>query len=1265
MHALSDTLRLLYITGTEPIPESERAASLSFDSLSADVSVATAVADVEATVADDDIDCLLVTGDAVDAFWPALHQFLRANPSLPAVVFLPDTGHSVLDDVLGLESAELIQSTIEETPEDLLRRRIAAVVRDNGGPTDTVDKYETVLNAAADTIYQLDTDGTIAAVNSAALELTGYSRDELIGEHVSMLVDEEDVCAGEAEIRRQLQTEDESVGTVEYTIETADGDRVPCETRLATLERDGQFVGSVGVVRDVSEKRERERELTRTRELLANAERLADVGAWEVDPDSGLQFWTDGTRRIHGVSEDFEPTIEKGVEFYVPDDRAEIERLVEQAISNAEPFDGEFQLETDDGETRWVRIHGEPLIEDGQVQKLRGFIQDITQLKERERELQEERDLIEHIYETSPTGIGVLDGNAIMQRANERAADIFGVDRESLLGKTYDEIPFEVTDADGNPIPPAEFPASRAIRTGEPRYNDEVQIHRPDGDALWVSFNSVPIHEDGTVHRVLSTMQDVTDRRERAEKIASQRDELAMLNRINSIIRDVDEALLEAESREEILQAVCSRFTESDRYQFALALEAVGGRLDARVWADGATTFVDGVFPIDGVTAENSPAVRTIETGEVEVIRDVVDDDRYPTAKWREDALDADVRSLAALPLEYGKRNYGVITIYATEPDAFTERELAVLDELGGTVAHAIAAVESREREATLTSLYETTQDLLAAESRQEVSDVVVETAADVLTFSGVGLFLFDDDDNVLRPAAATDELLEFYGDSVVFGPGEADSVTWRAYATGETLQFDDIRTTDRLTNPDTDARGTLFVPLGDHGVFVGASTTIGAFDEETQNLVGLLAATTEAALDRVTGRMDIRERDQELARRARRLEQTKHILDCFRDVDGLLRRAGTRTAIEEGVCNRLAEGGEHTFVWMGTVAPDGDRLVPRAWAGEQDGYLDDVSLETGSDEPAVRTAMTGEMTHFTDVTDHLQDEPWTRAAVDRNVQSAIAVPLVYGDTTYGVLAMYAGAPDAFEGLVAEVLPELGERIAHSINTVETKRGVLAEQFTELELTFEGSDRFLNAVAAIADEPVSYREITPAGRNTARVLFALSDPPVEEVLALESEYVSVQSLSHTERRNEHIFRATLSGRTITATLLDCGGIPQDVVKTATETRAVVKLSQQLDVRVFLERVREAYPTVELVRREDNESQSGPEDIRVALDQHLTDRQREVLLTAFESGFFQSPRETTGSELAEMLDISQPTVTHHLREAQNRLFSALFDGVEKE
>jgi len=993
------------------------------------------------------------------------------------------------------------------------------------------------------------------------------------------------------------------------------------------------------------------------------SENISDV-VWVNDLDEeGLTFINAAYEEVWGrPREGVYESRETVVESIHPDDRERVREAMDHQLEKPETYDETYRVVQPDGGIRWVNARAFGVREDGELERIVGVAQDITERKTHEQELAAERYLIERIFETSPVGIVVhdIDAGGNIVRANDQAASILGVPETELEGGNYEPTEITVQRLDGEPLPSSEFPFRRIESTGKPVWDEQLRIEKPSGEEAIISVDGVPIFEDGTLERVVITFDDVTEQFEREQQLTEQRDELAQLDHINRIIRGVDKALLSATSREEIRQAVCERLSASSLYQFALALELDGeDHIRPTAWTGVASDVVDEVFPITDVSAETSPGKRALETDQTQVVKQI--DAHETMRRWTDLWERKDIESMAAIPISYEGQTYGVVSVYATDADAFSDRERDVLDELGGTVGHAIAALESREREKTLTSLYEATDDLLAAETQTEVSEVVVETAKAVLELSGIGIFLFDDDENVLHPVAGTDTLLESYTNSKVFGPGKDDSITWHTYVTGEEQFYTDVRESDRLANPDTLARSALLIPLGDHGVFVSLSPETNAFDDHKRRLVRLLAATTEAALDRVAGEADIRERDQELKQRTERLERFERLFGFVRDTNRLLRTVGTREEIETGICERLAALECINFAWFGHVPPDEDSIDPQAWAGDEEGYLDALAFDLDGEEPATRTARTGDVTVVSNVTDHLREASWAREAVDRDYQSVMTVPVVHGETTYGVLTVYGNSPDAFTDVTRETAREMGEMLGYGIKRIETKRGILAGQITELELQIRNPDTFLNAVASMTGGTVSYREITPVGEDSARVLFELGESPVSEVLALESEFVTVESLTHVQRGGDHLFRATLSGQTVPATLFECGSIPREVTASAGQTRATVRIPNELDVRVFLDRVQESYPETDLLSRRDVERTAQARDsVRAALEESLTDRQREVLITAYESGFFQSPRETTGEELAALLDLAQPTVTHHLREAQRRLFAALLD-----
>ena len=130
-----------------------------------------------------------------------------------------------------------------------------------------LQRYERLVETAGDGMYVFDEDGNFMTVNDALVEMTGYSREGLLGEHATFLFDEDDVEAG-AEIIESLLKSDRSTDTLELVLETKSGETIPCEIQIAVLTHDGEFHGSVGVVRDITERKRQERKLRERNERL-------------------------------------------------------------------------------------------------------------------------------------------------------------------------------------------------------------------------------------------------------------------------------------------------------------------------------------------------------------------------------------------------------------------------------------------------------------------------------------------------------------------------------------------------------------------------------------------------------------------------------------------------------------------------------------------------------------------------------------------------------------------------------------------------------------------------------------------------------------------------------------------------------------------------------------------------------------------------------------------------------------------------------------
>ena len=254
-------------------------------------------------------------------------------------------------------------------------------------------------------------------------DVHGVSRDfELNTEKIGGLYHPEDSEELGGLIRRCIKEKEpyEDVFRIthpEGDTDSENGDGVRwVRTNGVPITEDGEVVKIRGAVQDITEQKRRESELRRSRELLGHTERIADTGGWELDAETEELRWTDGTKRIHDLPTEYEPTLEEGVEFYHPDDREEVRDAVYGCLLEGEPYDEELRLRTAEDTAKWVRTLGEPVREGDEVVRIRGAIQDITERKQRERELRERKDqidffnsLLRHDLLNSMT---VIQGNA-------------------------------------------------------------------------------------------------------------------------------------------------------------------------------------------------------------------------------------------------------------------------------------------------------------------------------------------------------------------------------------------------------------------------------------------------------------------------------------------------------------------------------------------------------------------------------------------------------------------------------------------------------------------------------------------------------------------------------------------------------------------------------------------------------------------------------------------------------------------------------------
>jgi PAS domain S-box-containing protein len=229
----------------------------------------------------------------------------------------------------------------------------------------------------------INNTGRLLQVNPALCVMLGYSEKELCGRTFADLVSPERQQEQRDETAR-LFSGDLEPSSAEWQFLRKDGSAISVILSLAPA--DGEVVGEalgVGHVEDISTRKRAEDELRHSRERLAEAEHVAQMGSWEWDITNDQTTWSDGLFHVYGLTPDeFDPTVRGCEQRVFPDDRDLVNRTIDQALAERSSFTLEFRAIRPDGRVRTLRGRGEVVVDDsGEPIRVIGIAQDITDVK--------------------------------------------------------------------------------------------------------------------------------------------------------------------------------------------------------------------------------------------------------------------------------------------------------------------------------------------------------------------------------------------------------------------------------------------------------------------------------------------------------------------------------------------------------------------------------------------------------------------------------------------------------------------------------------------------------------------------------------------------------------------------------------------------------------------------------------------------------------------------------------------------------------------
>jgi PAS domain S-box-containing protein len=268
-----------------------------------------------------------------------------------------------------------------------------------------------------------------------------------------------------------------------------------------------------------------------------------------------------------------------------------------------------------------------------------------------------------------------------------------------------------------------------------------------------------------------------------------------------------------------------------------------------------------------------------------------------------------------------------------------------------------------RQHREQLVSLHDATRRLFRAETGQAAAEIATAAAEEVLDLRVNTIWLYDEADEELVPAAATEGAEAATRSLPTFRAG--DSLAWKVFESGEAQVYDDVRTAPGGTEA-RPTRSEIVLPLGEFGVFMAGSTTADSFDDRQVSLAKVLAANAEVALDRIDRHRELERSREALERRNERLDEfTSVVSHDLRNPLAVARghlemvREGTDAGHVETVADAL-ERMESLVDDLLALAREGreiddpapvalDEVVRRCWATAETGEADLIATAEGT----------------------------------------------------------------------------------------------------------------------------------------------------------------------------------------------------------------------------------------------------------------------------------------------------------------------------
>jgi PAS domain S-box-containing protein len=627
---------------------------------------------------------------------------------------------------------------------------------------DSEQRTRAVFEQAAVGLCLTSPDGRLQQANQTLCDLLGYTAAELQGRAFTDFTHPDEQATNWA-LYLQLRAGDISTIAHEKRYLCKDGTTVWCHVTLSRMAgADGNFQHTIAAVVDIQRRKEAEAQLQlkeahlqelntqleqrvaqrtaelssaladsasardrlqRSRATLAQAVRLAQLGAWTIELSDPANFglnpttWSDEMYRLMGYTRQAlpQPTFDAFLARIHPDDQVALMASAERAVTAQSGWQLEYRVCLPDGSQRVLLEKGEVTANaQGQAVLIDGAVLDITVQRALETQLRTSQARL-HLA-LKGAGAGTYEWN------QETGTDTWSDELWPLLGLVPKAAP-ACLKTWRQTVHPVDLKAANRIMaqaaSQRAEFEIEWRVQLPPGEPTrWLLARASPMHgRAGRVSGYSGIIMDITARKqaelaltqyrehlqdlvlERTAELASANAEQRRLGHALRLLSDCNIAVVRAQSESELLHELCQLVVESGGYRMGWVglpeHDAAKTVHAAAQFGDEQGYLADLAISWDAARPSGrGPMGCAIRNGQTQIVQDCQEDPQ--TAPWHAGFRQHGFQSCVALPLVSEQQVLGAFVLYSSEPLAFARREVQLLEELASDMAFGLQSLRAR-----------------------------------------------------------------------------------------------------------------------------------------------------------------------------------------------------------------------------------------------------------------------------------------------------------------------------------------------------------------------------------------------------------------------------------------------------------------------------------------------------------------------------------------------------------------------------------------